>query len=156
MKIILMSDSHGRDSMIDYLVEKYKESADLFVHCGDIECDPHNYPNMKIVAGNNDIYYDYPDMLLIEAASHRILVVHSHHCGFMGNRMRYLSNLAKDKQCDTVFYGHTHVANCEKHEGVLCVNPGSLRYSRDGRKPSYAIVDIEDQVQVEFVFEPFD
>lgn len=155
MKIILMSDSHGRDTMIDYLLDKYKKEADLFVHCGDIEADPHAYPELKIVAGNNDLYYDYPDMLLIQAKSHRILVVHSHHCGFMGNRLRYLSNLAKEKQCDMVFYGHTHIADYQNHEGVICVNPGSLRYSRDGRKPSYAIVDIDEDIQVQFEFEPF-
>lgn len=155
MKIILISDSHGRNAMLDYIVEKHQE-ADLFVHCGDIECDAFCYPDLQIVAGNNDVFYDYPSYRILSVKNHRILVLHSHQCNFYFKRNQWLKEKAIEHHCDMVFYGHTHVASDETFEGIRLINPGSLRYSRDGRKPSYAIVNIEENVDVEFIFEPFD
>lgn len=155
MKILLMSDSHGRNAMVDHLLEKHND-ADLFIHCGDIECDEYVFPALETVAGNNDVYYDYPSQRIFTVHGHRILVLHSHQCMFYYKRSQWLRDTAIENHCDIVFYGHTHVAKDETLDGIRLVNPGSLRYSRDGRSPSYAIVIIEDDVNVQFYFEPFD
>lgn len=141
--------------MLDYILEKHKD-ADLFIHCGDIECDEMMYPTIETVAGNNDLYYDYPSQRIFTVYGHRILVLHSHQCMVYFKRSQWLKELALENHCDLVFYGHTHVAKDEMIDGIRLINPGSLRYSRDGRKPSYAIVTIDlNDVDVEFVFEPF-
>ena len=75
---------------------------------------------------------------------------------FYYKRSQWLRDAAVENHCDIVFYGHTHVAKDETLDGIRLVNPGSLRYSRDGRSPSYAIVTIEEDVNVQFNFEPFD
>ena len=42
MKIVVVSDSHGRNDILNLIREKHPE-ARLFIHCGDLEDDPMNY-----------------------------------------------------------------------------------------------------------------
>ena len=72
MKIIVVSDSHGKQGILEQIVEKHPD-ADAYLHCGDIEDYAENYPSYIVVQGNNDIYYDYPDERVITAGSHLIL-----------------------------------------------------------------------------------
>lgn len=154
MKIILMSDSHGRNHLIDEIMEKHKD-ADAFLHCGDIECDEYVYPNMRIVRGNNDYYADFPEKMKIRMGPFRVLMLHSHLC-YARDRLTYLSKMAKKEGCDTVFFGHTHVACDKVVNGIRLINPGSLYYSRDGRPISYCIITVDNDMQVEFKFAPFE
>lgn len=153
MKILLISDSHGRNHVLDQILEKHSD-CDLYLHCGDIEAPEFLYPQLKVVAGNNDLYYDYPDHMILKLGHHKAYMTHSHLCGYF-NRMNKLSDLARSNGCDLAFYGHTHVASDQIINGVRCINPGSLRYARDGRNPSYAIVEVNQEVNVQFIFEPF-
>ena len=61
-----------------------------------------------------------------------------------------------EAECDTVFFGHTHVATDTIVDGVRLINPGSLYYSRDGRPISYCIITIDEEMKVEFQFAPFE
>ena len=52
---------------------------------------------------------------------------------------------AASRDCQAVFFGHTHKPFLEDIGGILAVNPGSLTYPRQrGRKPSYAIMETDD------------
>lgn len=42
MKIIVVSDSHGKADILEQLVDKHRD-ADMFLHCGDIEDAPADY-----------------------------------------------------------------------------------------------------------------
>lgn len=53
MKIVVVSDSHGRNDILKTIQEKHP-NAKLFIHCGDLEDDPMNFPGYIIVRGNND------------------------------------------------------------------------------------------------------
>lgn len=154
MKVILMSDSHGRNSRIDEILELHPD-ADAYFHCGDIECDEFYYPNIRTVCGNNDYYDCYPEKMVFQLGNHRILMMHSHRC-YYSKRFEHMAQLAKEAGCDTVFYGHTHVASDKVVNGVRLINPGSLYYSRDGRPISYCVITIEDEMIVEFQFAPFE
>ena len=154
MKVVLMSDSHGRDAYIDKILEMHKD-ADLFLHCGDIEHDEFVYPQLTTVRGNNDYFGDYPNVIKLTLGTHRVLMLHSHQCGFR-DRYNQLSRLAKNEGCDTVFFGHTHVAIDEIVSGVRLINPGSLYYSRDGRPQSYCVINIDKDFEVEHFFAPFE
>lgn len=150
MKIVVMSDSHGCNSEIDYVLNNEKE-ADMFLHCGDICVDQFVYPTLITVCGNND-YYDYPMQRIINLGKHRILMLHSHTLSFM-NREKKLVEKAKEHGCDIVCFGHTHVALDEIIEGVHLINPGSLYCSRDGRAPSYATIEIEgSEIHTKIIF----
>ena len=153
MKIIVVSDSHGKQGILEQIVEKHPD-ADAYLHCGDIEDYAENYPSYIVVQGNIDIYYDYPDERVITAGSHRIYMTHGHHFSYI-KRLEQMADTAKAKDCDIVCYGHTHVAADDVVHGIRLINPGSLWRSRDGRGPSYAILTLqEEQVDVEFIFLP--
>lgn len=140
MKCLVVSDSHGRSDLVNKLIDQYREEADVMIHCGDIEDYAENFPEMMIVSGNNDIFYDLPDSLIVPFGKHRILVAHGHQFAYM-RRVEKLAEAARKNACDIVCFGHTHVADVQTIHGVLVVNPGSLWRSRDGRGPSYALIE---------------
>lgn len=151
MKIIVVSDSHGRNDLLSDLVNQHPD-ADAFLHCGDIEDEADSFPEYLIVQGNNDYCNDTPAQRVLPFGSHRILLVHSHQFSYR-RREEQMIELAKKYGCDIICFGHTHVADYRKVHGFVLLNPGSLKYSRDGRLPSYAILQIDgDQVDAEIVF----
>lgn len=154
MKIIVVSDSHGKQGILEDIENTYPH-ADVFVHCGDIEEREDAYPRYLTVRGNNDLFNgEYPDEQIVQLGSHKALITHSHLYSYM-RRMQQMAQKAKNAGCDLVFFGHTHVATDEMVDGVRLINPGSLWRSRDGRGPSYAIVEIDGAtVRVEFIFLP--
>ncbi len=151
MKIIVASDSHGRDELLYDLMEQHPD-ADAFLHCGDLENDAESFPGYIIVQGNNDCGYDLPQQCVLPFGDHRILLIHSHQFPYRKRDERMLE-YAREHGCDIVCYGHTHVADVRVVNGITLLNPGSLKYSRDGRPPSYAILTLEqEQVDAQIVF----
>ena len=50
---------------------------------------------------------------------------------------------AASRDCDMVFFGHTHKPVTAEKGGVFAMNPGSLSYPRQpGRKPSYGVLTV--------------
>ena len=90
-----------------------------------------------------------------EVGGHRVLLIHSHQFSYR-KRDQQMIEFAKERGCDVVCYGHTHVADNRMKDGVLLLNPGSLRYSRDGRAPSYALLTLTpEQVVIEIDADDF-
>ena len=153
MKIVVVSDSHGRDDALEYVLQQHGD-AYAYIHCGDLDADPGAFPRFVTVGGNNDIFYDYPDEQILSIGTHRIFIVHSHQFMY-SRRSQQLADAAKERSCDIVCYGHTHIAADETVDGIRLINPGSLWRSRDGRGPSYALLNIDgDTVDVQFEFLP--
>lgn len=153
MKLIVVSDTHGRDEILYQLQEQYAD-ADAFLHCGDLERDPLDFPGYLMVQGNNDYYYDMPAERVLPMGEHRILLIHSHQFPYRKRNER-LAEYARKLGCDIVCYGHTHVADFHREGDVVLLNPGSLKYSRDGREPSYAILKLENgKIGASFVAAP--
>lgn len=151
MKIVVVSDSHGRNELL-YEIQNKNKDADLFIHCGDLEGDPLDYPGYIMVRGNNDYFGDFENERIIPCGKHKIYVTHSHRFSYF-QRGEQMARRAYELGCDIVCYGHTHVARKENVDGILEVNPGSLAHSRDGRDVSYAILYLnQDQIDVEFKF----
>lgn len=92
------------------------------------------------VKGNCD-YIDLPRETVVEIESVRVLLTH-------GDAYRAKTDLlplscrAKELGCSLVFFGHTHLPEIIKDDGVTLVNPGSLGQSRF-TAPSYAYTVIE-------------
>lgn len=144
-EIIVASDTHGRGDLLRELERAYPR-ADLFLHCGDLEESPKQYPRWVFVRGNNDYYVtqdEMPDTRVLRINGHGILMCHSHTFSYSG-RIKAMVEYAKKNRCDIVLYGHTHVSCIEERDGVLVINPGSMRLPRDGTSPSYARIVIDD------------
>lgn len=143
MKIVLVSDNHGSLKVLKDILNIH-QNADYYLHCGDSEMTASMIRPFVGVRGNNDFGLDYPDYRVIEIDGHRVLVIHGHRYVFF-NSIEPLIKKAQELVCDVVFFGHTHMYFDQEIDGIRFINPGSCHYNRDYSRPSYAIVDIDQQ-----------
>ena len=147
MKVLIVSDTHGKDENLERAV--YQEVPfDYLIHCGDVEGREIFIEALAecpccIVAGNNDFFSDLPREDVVEIEGHRIFVTHGHLYG-VSMTAEGVADAAAARDCEAVFFGHTHKPVIEKKNGVLVINPGSLSFPRqEGRRPSYVVMDLE-------------
>lgn len=155
MKLVVVSDSHGDDQILQTLVDHYEGQVDALIHCGDSELswDDPLRQHFQIVQGNMDFDQEFPLMVTSQIDHQKVLVVHGHRYG-VNFGLEQLSLLAQEQQADLIFYGHTHQLACEMNQGRLFLNPGSISQPR-GRfvslRGTYATVEmIGEQIQVQY------
>jgi uncharacterized protein len=141
MEIIVCSDNHGLIAPLEKIVKAYPK-ADAYIHCGDMELEKQYLEKFYAVTGNNDYFTSYPQELFVKVGDLKIYVTHGHQ--FYGDREQKLATKAINNHCQIACYGHTHRFNAEYVNGVLCLNPGSLRYNRDGSNPCFARVVVNE------------
>lgn len=154
MKILIVSDTHGRDSTLKHLLEQVKP-IDMLVHCGDVEGSEEYIRAMVdcpvyMVAGNNDFFCDLPKEEEFLIGKYRVLLTHGHYYYItMGSQM--IKEDAKARGFDIVMFGHTHRPYLEQDSDIVVLNPGSLSFPRqEGRKPSYIIMELDRKGQAHF------
>lgn len=161
MKIIVISDTHGRADNVDTVINMHK-NADVLLFLGDGLRDMfgrehlHRGGVFAAVKGNCDEVSlfntsDIPDEHLINLGEYTVLMMHGHKYG-----VKYGTEAAVERAAmlgaDLLLYGHTHVPE-ERYipdgarvGGVVLekplrvFNPGSLGAPRD-RYPSYGLID---------------
>ena len=142
LKICLCSDNHGNYQVIENILNE-NPACDYYYHLGDSLMSPKDLEPFISVLGNCD-YYDFPRQRIVELNNHRILLIH-------GNPYTTLFNsfidLAKERQVDTVLFGHTHRFMNEVFDGIRFINPGATTRSRDGDN-SYALLYIPDDGEI--------
>ncbi|MBQ8724411.1 MAG: metallophosphoesterase [Oscillospiraceae bacterium] len=149
MRIIVISDTHGRYSALSSVILSNMR-ADAFIHLGDgeeeylrlIDNFPSIAPKFYYVKGNCDYGSQRPEFLTLDIApGHRILATHGHRFGVNYGKAGILDK-AKEHRCNIILHGHTHV-RCNTYEnGIYILNPGSASRPRDGFPPSYAFIDL--------------
>ncbi|MCR5785715.1 MAG: metallophosphoesterase [Eubacterium sp.] len=157
MKILVVSDSHGRNSNIDEAIRREKP-FDILAFCGDAERSLDEYEfngyyapegeryGFYAVCGNCDWRSEYPGEVFFEAAGHKIYMTHGH-LSHIRAKLSFdgLINEGKKRGADVVLFGHTHDARIENAGGILLINPGSLTYPRDGSGiGTYAVLKLEE------------
>lgn len=148
MKILIVSDTHGKDKYLEEAVRREKP-FDKLIHCGDVEGREFFIEALAececcIVAGNNDFFSDLAREEELEIAGRKTLVTHGHYYG-VSMDIYGLVEEAQARDCRIAMFGHTHKPLVTEKKGVLVVNPGSLAYPRqEGRKPSYAVMQVGD------------
>lgn len=153
MKVLIVSDTHKKNENYFYVLEN--EKPDLVIHCGDAEGSEYALTKaadcpVEIVLGNNDFFSELPRELMLDIGPYKVWVVHGHNYYVsMGNEN--LKREAVERGMDIVFYGHTHRPVIDMDDEVIAVNPGSLSYPRqEGRRPSYAIMEMDDRDELQF------
>lgn len=147
MKILIVSDTHGRHGGFDEALMK-ETPFDLLLHAGDLEggedyMDAVTECEAYFVKGNNDFFSFLPGEREILAGGHRIFMAHGHNYGVSLGEERILDE-GRSRGADIVVYGHTHRPTARKVGGMWIVNPGSLSYPRqEGRRPSYAVLYLD-------------
>ncbi len=140
MKILILSDTHGELSTAAEVIRS--ENPDHVIHLGDCIRDAeelsHLFPILPIckVPGNNDWFTDEAKEKVITLAGARIFLCHGHTTGVRGGVSGQLAKALR-QNCAVSLFGHTHSPYLEERDGVLLLNPGSVR-DRD----SYAILTL--------------
>lgn len=154
MKILVVSDTHGKHGNLEKVLRKVKP-IDALIHCGDIEGREGDITAAVecpayMVAGNNDFFTDLPRELELDLGGHRLLIAHGHNYGVNMDLSRIVEEACARKK-DIVLFGHTHKPVIVRKGPVTAVNPGSLSYPRqEGRNPSFAIMEIDHKGEVHF------
>lgn len=149
MKILVVSDTHGRDELC-LAILKNRGAFDLFIHCGDLEGSEHTFSMeagcaCHMVVGNNDFFSSLPRDKEFMIDNYKAFLTHGHkyHVSFT---LDYLKEEAMSRKAHLIFYGHTHKPSVKIEGGMYFINPGSLSFPRqDGRKQSYIILDINEK-----------
>ena len=148
MKILIVSDTHGRHDTFNRALEAAGK-IDFMIHLGDIQ-DEEDYMEMVcgcpvcMVAGNNDFFSDLPYERTEIIGGKKMFLTHGHAYA-VHDGIRRLAEEGRKHQAEVVMFGHTHVPFVTEQDGVLFINPGSLTYPRqEGHKPSYVIMEISD------------
>ena len=146
MKILLVSDTHGKDYYLEEALEI--EKPDFLCHMGDVE-GSEDYIRMiagcplAMVSGNNDFWTDLNPEVTFELQGFRIFMTHGHSY-YAGLNTDRLKSAGRINRADIVLFGHTHRPTLEIEGDVTVANPGSLTYPRqEGRRPSYMILYLE-------------
>jgi hypothetical protein len=106
---------------------------------------------VRAVYGNMDepaLRESLPRELVVEAGGVQIGVAH-----VPGPRAGREARLAaRFPGCDAVVYGHTHLPQVERHEGVWILNPGSPTDRRAAPAHSMLVLEVEaDEIRPELV-----
>ena len=157
--VAVLADTHlprGSRRLPPACVERLR-SADLILHAGDFvslaafEELRQLGPPVAAVHGNVDepaVREMLPSELRVEVGAVTIGLVHE-----PGARLERHVRLARRfPGCAAVVYGHTHVPECERHDGVWMLNPGSPTERR--RAPAHTMLMLEvtgDAIRPELV-----
>lgn len=153
MKILVVSDTHGKNDVLKKVIELEKP-FDVLVHAGDMEDQVksilgYTSYGIRIVAGNCDYGLGYPRELQFNLDDRHIMLIHGNFVAGASCNTRLditpLENYARSKGADILIYGHTHIPKIiQREDDFLIINPGSLSLPRqnDGR-PSYCIMEID-------------
>lgn len=158
MKILIVSDTHRRDENLKTVIEK-TSPIDMLIHLGDVEGSEDKIAGwvnegclLEMVAGNNDFFSALDREREITIGKYHVLLTHGHYYN-VSLGPDHLFEEAKDRKIDIAMFGHTHRPFMEVRDGVTVLNPGSLSYPRqEGRKPSYAVMEIDRYGEAHFTF----
>ena len=161
MRWLIASDIHGSALYCEKLIGAYRrEMADRMLLLGDLLYHgprndlPEGYEPKKVIELLNGIKEDvfsvrgnceaevdqmvlqFPimaDYLLLPVGKRLIFATHGHIYG------------RDDHPClrrnDIILSGHTHVPVCEEHEGLICMNPGSVSMPKADTPHSYMVFE---------------
>lgn len=145
MKVLIVSDTHGRHDGIEAAIEREKPFQ-MLIHLGDAE----GYEDyiealaecpIEAVAGNSDYFSGLPQEKELLVDNLRILITHGHYyC--VSNGYERICQEGISRQMDIVMFGHTHRPVILEKDGIIVLNPGSLSFprQRDGQR-SYIVME---------------
>lgn len=142
MIVAAFSDTHGDNTAMLCVVENNKDIKAV-IHCGDVADDIDSlkmcFPHLPVygVRGNNDFFTDYPKELVCNIGGLNFFITHGHFYSVkMGQSV--IKSACRDFGCDICVYGHTHKECFVEEDGLILLNPGSLRM-----RGTYALIDTD-------------
>lgn len=161
MKIIVLSDTHGKSYRIDDVLQRNRDyDALLFLGDGLRDFGGKSYSCFSAVKGNCDGFsffgasLDAPAEQLITLDGYKFLMTHGH-TRSVKSGIESAMAYAYERGADVLLYGHTHIADeryypegselCGKttDRPMYAFNPGSLGEPRGG-EPSFGVIEIRN------------
>lgn len=130
MKILVLSDTHGRLDTAEKLIKEL--NPDYTLHLGDMAEDCRQleakFPQKIItsVKGNND-YFDksYPLERVFTLCGKRFFMCHGHKYNVKSSLLA-LKYKGMEEKADIILFGHTHIPYMDNSDGLIILNPGSV------------------------------
>lgn len=147
MKILVMSDMHGRSENFEKAIENEPDAKNIiFLGDGIKKAEELSYiygdKNFYMVAGNCDGLFGFePAVKIITISGFKILITHGHTFG-VKTSLTSLKERAALEKADIALYGHTHKADITVENGIYLMNPGTLA-GYNGLY-SYLVIEISD------------
>lgn len=147
MRIMIVSDTHGRHASLDTALER-EGKIDMLLHLGDVEDGEHYIEAITecpahIIAGNNDYFSFLSKEKEIKIGKYRVFMTHGHSY-YVSMSTQKLREEARVRGVDIVMFGHTHKPYIDTEGDVVVINPGSLSYPRqEGRCGTYIMMEID-------------
>jgi putative phosphoesterase len=160
MKLLIVSDTHGRLSCVQKLERRIQEERpDRIIHLGDYlyngprngvpdDYDPlavsdilNRYARITIgVRGNCDSRIDKTLLKFPMSEDSRVVYLNGFRCDLIHGDL-VSSELLEVQRGDILLFGHTHVPMLKKNEGVVYFNPGSPSFPKNGNPPTYGVME---------------
>lgn len=152
-KVLVVSDSHGLTKELVAIRERHQREVDLMIHCGDSQLMPDNkaITGYFTVAGNCD-FGDFPLELITNVAGKKFFITHGHHYSVKSSLIN-LQYKAQEVNANIVCFGHSHELGAEVVDGILFLNPGSIRLPRGRIEKTYVILELLDDTVNMSVYE---
>lgn len=149
-KVLVVSDSHGLTNELVRIKEKHKAEVDFMFHCGDSELQADNQAikDFVIVSGNCDFGSGFPEETIKTIGNKTILLTHGHHYHVKTSLMSLVYR-AEEVNANVVCFGHSHILGAEVVNGILFINPGSIRLPKMRTEKTYVILEISgDKIEL--------
>ena len=147
MKILVFSDSHGKNSLMNDIIKELHDEVMLVLFLGDCIKDfedlSYIYPNKQFISvlGNCDFNDSAPIERIVEVGGKKIFMSHGHRYGVKSGHEKIIYE-AQKHNADICLYGHSHMPNNTVVNGIYLMNPGSISEPRGAEHMSYGIIDI--------------
>jgi len=154
MKILIVSDSHGRNYYLEKVIEKV-EPIDLLIHLGDFENSEEYIKSIapckvEMVSGNNDFYTNIDKEKVIIIGKYSIFLTHGHRYGVNFGTEK-IKEVALQNGASIAMYGHTHRPLIDLTGSAWTINPGSITQPRqEGGIPTFIIMEIDSKGEAHF------
>ena len=133
MRILVISDSHGRRSTLEDVVAICGKSGapDVIIHLGDHFSDA-QYLRARVkqrviaVPGNCDCLRDEREEIIERLGGVDMLICHGHTLRVKQTLLPLVCR-AREAEVRAALFGHTHAQLMEYEMGVLLINPGALK-----------------------------
>ena len=142
MRILVLSDSHGRVGPMEEAVEAVRPQQ--IFHLGDGWDDARelhrHYPDIPLhqVRGNCDYRPGEPEEETLVLEGLRLYLCHGHRLGVKTSLLQ-AGYLAEERGLDCFLFGHTHQPFHDRRGKCTFLNPGSVNFGG-----SFAVLDIAD------------
>ncbi|RNA70249.1 metallophosphoesterase family protein [Alteribacter keqinensis] len=147
MKAMIISDSHGWRSELKEVIDRHRSEVDMVIHCGDseLETEAPELEGVHTVRGNCDFTGKFPEERVDEAKGIRVFSAHGHLLNVKMSSLQ-LKYKGQETEADVVCFGHSHVPEAFVEDGMLFVNPGSIRLPRgEVNAGTYVILEIDEK-----------